>query len=65
MKWFPEIRLLAMLRRIAKAIERSNELTQERMKFDYPQWRERPKPRKAEISVPTVEQWNKNYRRES
>ena len=64
MSIFGDLRLLALLRRIAKAIEHSNELTRERMKFDYPDWRERPKPRKAEISVPSVESWNNRYRKE-
>lgn len=65
MKWLPELRLLSLLRRIAKALERSNELTKERMRYDYPMWKEKPKPRHAEISVPTVESWNQRYRRES
>jgi hypothetical protein len=64
MKWFPELRMLAFLRRIARALEESNELQRTRLKMEFPAWRERPKPRKVEISVPTAAQWNERHRRE-
>ncbi len=52
------LRIAAQLRRIAKAIERSNELYEERHPVVVPR-----KPRPAQISVPTVASWNAGYER--
>ena len=54
MKWFPELRALALLRRIARALEESNRMEQDR--------RERPrKTRLTEISTATVADFNERW----
>lgn len=63
MRIFTQLRIAVLLRRLARSLERQNELAEQRMRLDYPEWRERPKPRPAEISVPTVAQWNEGFRR--
>jgi hypothetical protein len=55
--------MLGLLRRIAKALERANELEKFRIERDYPPLAAAPPaPRMAEISQPTVAQWNERYR---
>lgn len=56
MMGFGVLRIAAMLRRVAKALEESNRLAQERLDREFPQ-HERT-IRKFEFSRPTVEQWN-------
>jgi hypothetical protein len=54
-----ELRVLATLRRIAKAMERANELEMHRQELEYPPLAKAEKPkRSAEISHPTVQDWN-------
>ena len=54
-KWFPELRALALLRRIARALEESNRMEQDR--------RERPrKARLTEISTATAADFNERWR---
>jgi hypothetical protein len=66
MKLFPGLRTLALLRRIAKALEAGNQLARERMALEFPDYaRKQPKSRKirqTEITQPTVEEWNQNWR---
>jgi hypothetical protein len=48
---FTELRTLAVLRRIAKAMERANELELHRQEIEHPPLKEgRPEPRKAVFS---------------
>ena len=53
------LRAAAMLRRIAKALEESNRLAEERLVLEFPTKRE---VKHFEISQPTKEQWNDKYR---
>lgn len=66
MKLFPGLRTIALLRRIAKALEASNQLNRERMSLEFPDYaRKQPKVRKirqTEITRPTIEDWNESYR---
>ncbi len=58
------LRAVALLRRIAKALERANELEQYRIERDYPPVASTSAaPRMAEVSRPTLEQWNERHRR--
>lgn len=71
---FATVRLIVMLRRIWQSLERRNEIEQtrlameqDRMALEYPKWsqagRKLPSnPRKAEITVADVAEWNKNYK---
>lgn len=54
---WPLLRIAAQLRRIAKAIEESNRMAQER---DHPVVAMR-KPREAVFSRPSVEEWNEAW----
>lgn len=55
-----ELRTLATLRRIAKSMERANELEEYRQQREYPPIPETgpPGPRKTVFSRPTVAEWN-------
>ena len=53
------LRIAAMLRRIAKALEEGNRLAEARMDLEFPVKRE---VKHFEISQPTKEQWNDKYR---
>lgn len=58
-----EMRLLVTLRRLAKALERSNELELHRQEMEYPPLRTGPAPeKKMTFSKPTIEEWNKKER---
>lgn len=56
MAFGPLMRIAGQLRRIAKAIERHNEMEEERSRAMMPR-----APRPTEFSVASVEEWNKNY----
>ena len=63
---FRSLRLLALLRRIAKALERSNELANERLLRDYPdlareRGRKPKRPKVVEVYAPTVADWNEQW----
>jgi hypothetical protein len=66
MKLFSGLRTIALLRRIAKALEAGNQLARERMALEFPDYaRKQPKARKirqTEITRPTIEDWNEIYR---
>ena len=66
MKLFPGLRTIALLRRIAKALEAGNQLARERMALEFPDYaRKQPKARKvreAQITRPTIEDWNEGWR---
>jgi hypothetical protein len=66
MKLFAGLRTIALLRRIAKALEAGNQLAQERMALEFPDYaRKQPKARKVrqtEITQPTIDEWNQAYR---
>lgn len=64
MKTFLALRFLAVLLRIARALEKSNEMARFRMKSEGLTMPDSKKPKKTEISVPTVQQWNENFLRE-
>jgi len=57
------VRLLIMLRRVWKALERGNDIAQARLDFDMEQAGLGPKkvPKKTQISVATVEDFEKNW----
>ena len=59
------LRVLVYLKRIAAELHRSNELAEQRLKFDYPAYKKldlKPKPRVlADMYEPTVEEWDKTY----
>lgn len=56
---FTELRFLATLRRIARAMEEANRLEKHRQELDYPPIPRADAPvRKTVISHPTVESWN-------
>jgi hypothetical protein len=61
---FTELRVLATLRRIAKAMEEANRLEKYRQAIEYPPLAktEPPPIRKVVITHPTVEQWNQDKR---
>ncbi len=55
MKWFPELRALALLRRIARALEEANHMEQEK--------RVRPRhARLTEITTASVADLNESWR---
>jgi hypothetical protein len=60
MKWFPELRIFAMLRRIARALERSNEIEEERVSLELGHLRTK-KPKPAVISQGDPKEWNARY----
>ena len=66
MKLFSGLRTIALLRRIAKALEAGNQLTRERMALEFPEYaRKQPRERKVrqtEITRPTTDEWNAGYR---
>ena len=66
MSWISDLRTAAMLRRVAKALEASNQLARERLALDHPEWGRREglrrSPKVVEISVASVEGWNERYR---
>lgn len=55
----PLLRIASMLKRIAEALEESNDLMREMMAQDDPRPRQTAK---FDISRPTVEQWNDRHR---
>lgn len=55
---FNGLRIPAMLRRIARALEDSNKIARERIDREFPTGH---KPKKYEFSRPTAEQWQENY----
>jgi hypothetical protein len=56
---FTELRVLVTLRRIAKAMERANELELHRQQMEYPPIKDSPDvPKKVSISRPSVNEWN-------
>jgi hypothetical protein len=57
---FTTLRMVAMLKRIAVALEESNELNRLRMEREGLVGR---KSKKVEISHPTVDSWNENHER--
>lgn len=66
MKWFPEFRALALLRRIAKGIEESNRLNRARLELEHPEWaREsrtaRKPPKIVDFGVSTAEDFNEGW----
>ena len=66
MKLFSGLRTIALLRRIAKALEAGNQLSRERMALEFPDYaRKQPKERKVrqtEIARSTIDEWNAAYR---
>ena len=60
---FTELRTLATLRRIAKAMERANELEERRQEIEYATIREAGPSKKMVFSRPTVEDWNQKVPR--
>jgi hypothetical protein len=63
-KWFPGLRAVACLRRIAVALEEANELQRQWMAMQYPAWRASAAGRKtrlAEVSVARVSDWNERW----
>ena len=66
MKIFSSLRTIALLRRIAKALEASNELARQRMALEFPDYaRKQPRERKVrqtEITRPTTDEWNQGFR---
>jgi hypothetical protein len=68
LKWFPEFRALALLRRIAKAIEESNRLAQARLECEHPEWAraagvKRKPPKVVDFGVSTAEDFNEGWKR--
>ncbi len=62
MSIFGVARLFIVLRRIATALERANELAEERMRREFPPLPDLDAPKKyAEISRPTVASWNERH----
>jgi hypothetical protein len=65
-KWFSGLRTIALLRRIAKALEAGNELSRERIALEFPEWGRRHQARrvvrKTSITQPTTEEWNENWK---
>ena len=69
MKWFPELRALGLLQRIAKALERANALKEKELTLAYTNWAKREgksmRPaRLMESGVASIEDWNKAHRAE-
>lgn len=64
MKIFSELRVVAVLRRIAKAMERANQLEEHRQSIEYPRLRDgKDAPeKKVKISRPTVGDWDDKLR---
>ena len=73
MSWFGIFRIPAQLRRIAKAIEKNNDLAEFRMDLEHPEWirmrrrkekvGERPRtPKVASFGTMDVEAINEQYR---
>lgn len=63
------LRAVALLRRIAKALEHSNRLAEEQLALDHPQrmfiQKRGGRPsRVVEVSVPNLEDWNSAYRKD-
>lgn len=59
------LRVLASLRRIAKALEAQNDLARERLTLEFPDYGRRAGKRKAprlvDLSVASVDEWNEAY----
>lgn len=55
-----ELRVLATLRRIAKAMERANQLEEHRQEIEYPRLRDSGSApaKKVVFSKPTMDEWN-------
>ena len=67
MKFFGWLRALGFLRRIARALEEANALKRKRMELEFEEYAREVKSkgrktRKLDISHPTTEEWNENYR---
>ena len=68
MKWFSGIRVIALLRRIARALEEQNEIARTRFDLDFPNYARKEPGRKrkgAVISRPSVEELNEAWRNRS
>ena len=70
MKWFAGIRAIALLRRIARALEESNELQRIRTLQEFPDARshiraKRGKVRQTEIIHPTPQDWNEAWAKQN
>ena len=67
MNIFSQLRVVVLLRRIARALEAANELSRDRLALEYPEWtRTHPKhrPRRTklvEVGVADVADWNKKW----
>lgn len=60
---FTELRVLATLRRIARAMEEANRLEKHRQEIEYAQLpKGEAKTRPSVISHPSVDQWNERRR---
>jgi hypothetical protein len=66
MRIFPSLRVVALLRRIAKALERANAINEERVRMEFPNSpsakRLAKTPRHTEFSVADPAEWNKRYK---
>lgn len=66
MKWWAGLRMIGLLRRIAKALEAANELKREELGLAYPDWiaRTRKRPKVVSIETASIEDWNAEWRKE-
>jgi len=55
------LNILRQLRRIAVALEDANDMSRQRLRYDYPPAGEAPPPRPATISRLSVEEMNQRY----
>lgn len=66
MGWISDLRVAAQLRRVAKALEASNDLARERLSLDHPEWGRTAGLRRVsklvEVGVASVEDWNERWR---
>ena len=69
-KWFPGLRAIACLRRIAVALEDANELHRQRLSLEFPAWRASGRSsgrnsgrtaKLAEVSVAQARDWNERW----
>ncbi|MFH1834050.1 MAG: hypothetical protein ABH877_03410 [bacterium] len=67
MRWSTGLRAVALLRRIAKALEAANDLACERLALDHPEWGRAEGLRKTsklvDIGTASVADWNAEWRR--
>jgi hypothetical protein len=66
MQAWASLRALGLLRRIAKALELTNDLKREELGLAFPAWggRTRKRPKLVRIEQASVEDWNESYREE-